>query len=334
MGVTDRTSARYRLALGAGIALLLVAPAVVYPVFLMKLICYAMLAASLNLLLGYVGLLSFGHAMFFGSAAYVCAHVVKVWGWDVTLGLAAGTATAAALAAVTGLLAIRRQGIAFAMITLAFAQLVYFAALRAPFTGGEDGIQDVPRRALLGMLDINGNLALYYVVLAIAMFAFWLVFRIVYSPLGQVLKAIRDNERRAVSLGYDVKRYKLLAFVLSAAIAGLAGATKVIVFQIATLTDVGFGISGEAVLMTILGGIQTLAGPIVGAALLVSIQNYLAGLAEWVVILQGVVFVLVVLLFRRGIVGELIAWRNNRRMRAEQSGHAPVRTGVPAVQRR
>jgi branched-chain amino acid transport system permease protein len=323
-----------RLAVGAGIVLLLVAPAVVYPVFLMKVLCYAMLAASLNLLLGYVGLLSFGHAMFFGTAAYVCAHVVKVWGWDVSLGLLAGTASAAALAALTGLLAIRRMGIAFSMITLAFAQLLYFGALRAPFTGGENGIQDVPRRALLGVLDINGNLTLYYVVLAIAVFAFWLVFRIVHSPLGQVLKAIRDNEPRALSLGYHVKRYKLLAFVLSAALAGLAGATKVIVFQIATLTDVGFGISGEAVLMTILGGIQTMAGPLVGAALLVSIQNYLAGLAEWVVILQGVVFVVVVLLFRRGIVGEFIEWRNKRRLRAGRAERAPARAPIAAAGRR
>ena len=295
---------------------MLVAPAVVYPVFLMKLMCYAMLAASLNLLLGYVGLLSFGHAMFFGSAAYVCAHVVKVWGWDVTLGILAGTTTAAAIGALTGLLAIRRQGIAFSMITLAFAQLLYFVALRAPFTGGEDGIQNVPRRALFGLFDISGNLALYYVVLAIAVFACWLVFRIVYSPLGQVLKAIRDNERRALSLGYQVTRYKLLAFVLSAAIAGLAGSTKVIVFQIATLTDVGFGISGEAVLMTILGGVQTMTGPVVGAALMVTMQNYLAGLAEWVVLLQGVVFVLVVLLFRRGLVGEYLDWRTKRQAAA------------------
>jgi branched-chain amino acid transport system permease protein len=231
-----------RLALGAGIVLLLVAPAVVYPVFLMKVLCYAMLAASLNLLLGYVGLLSFGHAMFFGTAAYVCAHVVKVWGWDVTLGLLAGTASAAALAALTGLLAIRRMGIAFSMITLAFAQLVYFGALRAPFTGGENGIQDVPRRALLGVLDINGNLTLYYVVLAIAVFAFWLVFRIVHSPLGGA-QAIRDNERRALSLGYQVGL--LLAFVLSAAL-GIAGNQGDRVPD-RHATDVGFGISGGIV---------------------------------------------------------------------------------------
>jgi branched-chain amino acid transport system permease protein len=320
--VTARQPRVHRPALALGIAVMLVAPALVYPVFLMKLMCFAVLAASLNLLLGYVGLLSFGHAMFFGSAAYVCAHVVKVWGWDITLGILAGTATAAVLAAATGLLAIRRQGIAFSMITLAFAQLLYFVALRAPFTGGEDGIQNVPRRPLLGLLDIGDNLHLYYIVLAITAFAFWLVFRIVHSPLGQVLKAIRDNERRALSLGYRVNRYKLLAFVLSAALAGLAGATKVIVFQIATLTDVGFGISGEAVLMSILGGIQTMLGPIVGAAILVTMENYLATLAEWVVILQGVVFVLVVLLFRRGIVGEYLGWRGGRRLRVAAKGAA------------
>jgi branched-chain amino acid transport system permease protein len=218
------------------------------------------------------------------------------------------------------------------MITLAFAQLVYFGALRAPFTGGEDGIQDVPRRALLGVIDIQSNLTLYYVVLAITVFAFWLVYRVVYSPFGQVLKATRDNERRALSLGYHVKRYRLLAFVLSAAVAGLAGATKVIVFQIATLTDVGFGISGEAVLMTILGGIQTMAGPLVGAALLVSIQNYLAGLAEWVVILQGLVFIVVVLLFRRGIVGEIADWRNNRKRRDDHVEGRPVQAETASDQ--
>jgi branched-chain amino acid transport system permease protein len=298
-----------RMAIAAAIVLVLIGPALVYPVFLMKLMCFAVLAASLNLLLGYVGLLSFGHAMFFGSAAYVCAHAVKVWEWDVSLGILAGVATAAGLAAITGLLAIRRQGIAFSMITLAFAQLLYFVALRAPFTGGEDGIQNVPRRALFGLIDINDNLTLYYTVLAIAVFAFWLVYRIVHSPFGQVLKAIRDNERRALSLGYKVHRYKLLAFVLSASLAGLAGATKVLVFQIATLTDVGFGVSGEAVLMIVVGGIQTMLGPLVGAALIVTMQNYLAGFAEWVVILQGLVFVVVVLIFRRGIVGEYQDWR-------------------------
>jgi branched-chain amino acid transport system permease protein len=310
--VNSLTQRVHPWALAVGIALMLVAPALLYPIFLMKLMCFAILAASLNLLMGYGGLLSFGHAMFFGSAAYVCAHVVKVWGWDVSLGLLAGTATAALLALFTGVLAIRRQGIAFSMITLAFAQLVYFIALRAPFTGGEDGIQNVPRRPLFGLLDISDNLVLYYVVLAITAAAFWLVFRIVYSPFGQVQRAIRDNEPRALSLGYPVRRYKLLAYVLSAALAGVAGATKVIVFQIATLTDVGFGVSGEAVLMTILGGIQTQLGPVIGALVMVTMENYLASFAEWVLLLQGVVFIVVVLLARRGLVGEFRAWRERR----------------------
>ncbi|HSW04409.1 branched-chain amino acid ABC transporter permease [Aquabacterium sp.] len=303
----------HRPALALGLVALLIAPTLVYPVFMMKLLCFALLAASLNLLVGYVGLLSFGHAMFFGSAAYVSAHAIKVWGFDVSLGILAGVATAAALGATTGLLAIRRQGIAFSMITLAFAQLVYFVALQLPFTGGEDGIQNVPRRPLFGLLDLGNNMTLYYVVLTIAVLGFWLAYRIVYSPFGQVLKAIRDNEPRAISLGYKVNRYKLLAFTLSAALAGLAGATKVVVFQIATLTDVGFGVSGEAVLMSILGGIQTMLGPIVGALISVTMQNYLAGFAEWVLILQGVVFVVVVLVFPRGIVGEYQAWRLRKR---------------------
>lgn len=300
-------------ALAVALLALLVAPTLVYPIFMMKLLCFALLAASLNLLVGYVGLLSFGHAMFFGSAAYVSAHAIKVWGFDVSLGILAGVATAAALGVCTGLLAIRRQGIAFSMITLAFAQLVYFVALQAPFTGGEDGIQNVPRRPLFGLLNLNDNMNLYYLVLTIAVFGFWLTYRIVYSPFGQVLKAIRDNEPRAISLGYKVNRYKLLAFTLSAALAGLAGATKVVVFQIATLTDVGFGVSGEAVLMAILGGIQTMLGPIVGAVISVTMQNYLAGFAEWVLILQGVVFVVVVLMFPRGIVGEFQGWRLRKR---------------------
>ena len=315
----SRRSAIHRPALVAALVALLIAPALVYPVFLMKLLCFALLAASLSLLIGYVGLLSFGHAMFFGSAAYVSAHAIKVWGLDVSLGILAGAATAAALGATTGLLAIRRQGIAFSMITLAFAQLVYFVALQAPFTGGEDGIQNVPRRPLFGLLDLSSNMALYYVVLAIALFGFWLAYRVVHSPFGQVLKAIRDNEQRAISLGYKVNRYKLLAFTLSAALAGLAGATKVVVFQIATLTDVGFGVSGEAVLMAILGGLQTMAGPMVGAVISVTMENYLATFAEWVLILQGVVFVLVVLAFPRGIVGEFKA----RRLRKSASAGAP-----------
>lgn len=301
-----------RLLLMVGALVLLVAPFVAYPIFLMKLLCFALLAASLNLLVGYVGLLSFGHAMFFGSAAYGTAHAVKVWGLDPALGVLFGVVVAASIGAITGLLAIRRAGIAFSMITLASAQLVYFIALRAPFTGGEDGIQSVPRGHLLGVVDLSNNLTLYYVVMLTVVAAFWLVWRIVYSPFGQVLTAIRDNEPRAISLGYRVNRYKLLAFTLSAALAGLAGGMKSIVFQIATLTDVSWVTSGEALLMGIVGGLQTLLGPVTGAIVVVTMANSLSSIAEAVLIVQGVVFVLVVMLFRRGIVGEINAFLARR----------------------
>ena len=295
---------------------LLVAPWMMYPVFLMKLLCFALLAGSLNLMIGYVGLLSFGHAMFFGSAAYAAAHSVKVWGWDPALGVLFGTAVAAAIGATTGLVAIRRAGIAFSMITLACAQLVYFIALRSPFTGGEDGIQNVPRGKLLGLINLGNDLTLYYVVMVVVVAAFWLIWRIVHSPFGQVLTAIRDNEPRAISLGYRVNGYKLLAFTLSAALAGLAGSLKTIVFQIATLADVGWGTSGEALLMGIVGGLQTMVGPVVGAIVVVTMQNSLSAFAESLLILQGLVFVVVVLVFRRGIVGEINAWLARRGSKA------------------
>ncbi len=302
-------------------ALAIAAPFVVYPIFLMKLACWALLAASLNLLVGYVGLLSFGHAMFFGSAAYVTAHAVKVWGLDTSLAVLAGTAAAALLGVTGGALAIRRQGIAFSMITLAIAQLVFFVSLRAAFTGGEDGIQNVPRGRWFGLLDLSSNLSLYYVVLVLVAAGFWLIHRTVHSPFGQVLTAIRDNEPRAISLGFHVNRYKLLAYTLSAALAGLAGSLKSLVFQIATLTDVSWTTSGEALLMVIVGGLQTLAGPLVGALVVVAMQNYLASFAEIVLMLQGLVFVLVVLLFRRGVVGEWKAWRERVHKRAAGPGH-------------
>lgn len=306
--------ARYqRPLLIAGAIVLLAAPFVAYPIFLMKLLCFALLAASLNLLVGYVGLLSFGHAMFFGSAAYSTAHAVKVWGFDPALGVAFGVIVAAAIGAITGLLAIRRAGIAFSMITLASAQLVYFIALRSPFTGGEDGIQSVPRGHLFGFIDLANNMTLYYVVMLTVVAAFWLIWRIVYSPFGQVLTAIRDNEPRAISLGYRVNRYKLLAFTLSAALAGLAGGMKSIVFQIATLNDVSWVTSGEALLMGIVGGLQTLLGPVAGAIVVVTMANSLSSIAEAVLIVQGAVFVLVVMLFRRGIVGEINAYLARRR---------------------
>ncbi len=306
----ERTTA---IAFVVMVALFAVAPVVVYPVFLMNVLCMALFACAFNLLIGFGGLLSFGHAMFLGMAGYVSAHAAKVWGLPPELAIALGTATSALLGLVTGLLAIRSQGIYFAMITLALAQMVYFFCLQAPFTHGEDGIQSVPRGKLLGVLDLNNIWVLYYVVLAIFVGAFLLIYRTVNSPFGQVLKAIRENEARAISLGYDANRYKLLAFVLSAALSGLAGATKAIVFQLASLTDVHWTMSGEVVLMTLLGGMGTLFGPVVGALVIVGLQNYLAMLGQWVTVITGVIFVVCVLAFRRGIVGELAAWWARRR---------------------
>src|SRR5690606_30264828 len=291
----------------------LVAPTVVYPVFLMKILCFALFASAFNLLLGFGGLLSFGHAAFFGSAAYVTAHTVKVWGWPPELGIIAAMAVRSVLGFIVGSLAIRRQGIYFAMITLTLAHMLYFFALQAPFTGGEDGIQGVPRRPFFGFIDISYDTTFYYVVLAIFVAAFFLIYRTVNSPFGQVLKAIRENEPRAISLGYDVDRYKLLAFVLSAGLTGLAGGTKALVFQLASLTDIQWQMSGEAVLMTLIGGVGTIFGPAVGAAIVVSMQNYLAQTGEWVLGIQGVIFVVVVLAFRRGIVGEIGAFVARRR---------------------
>ena len=292
---------------------LAIAPAVVYPVFMMKVMCFALFACAFNLLLGFGGLLSFGHAMFIGSAGYVCAHAAKVWGLTPELAILAGTASAALLGWLSGMLAIRRQGIYFAMITLALAQMVFFFSLQAPFTGGEDGIQAVPRGHLFGLVSLDQPMAMYTVVLAIFLGGFGLIYRIIHSPFGQVLKAIRENEQRAISLGYDTDRVKLVAFVLSATLAGLAGATKAIVFQLASLTDVHWAMSGEVVLMTLLGGMGTVFGPVVGAALIVTMQNYLAQLGAWVTVVQGAIFVICVLAFRRGFVGELLAWRERRR---------------------
>jgi len=283
------------------------APFVLYPVFVIKALCFALFACALNLLLGYAGLLSFGHAAFFGMSSYVTAHAVKEWALPTELGILAGVAVAAGLGVVFGALAIRRQGIYFAMITLALAQMVYFFALQAPFTGGEDGIQAVPRGTLLGVIDLNDPLAMYFFVLVVFVAALLLIHRTVHSPFGQVLRAIRDNEPRAISLGYDADRYKLMAFVLSASLAGLAGSLKALTFQLASLTDVHWHMSGEVVLMTLLGGMGTILGPAVGAALVVTIQNYFASFGAWVTIIQGAIFVVVVLLFRRGIVGELKA---------------------------
>ncbi len=297
---------RHQQVLFAAMVLFLaVAPFFIYPVFLMKVLCFALFACAFNLLIGFVGLLSFGHAMFFGGAAYVAAHAAKVWGWPFEISVLAGTATAACMGFVVGSLAIRRQGIYFAMITLALAQMIYFLALQAPFTGGEDGLQKVPRGYLLGVIDLRNDLTLYFVVAAIFLAGFLAIYRIVHSPFGQVLKSIRENEPRAISLGYKADHYKLMAFVLSATLVGLAGSVKAMVFQLASLTDVHWSMSGEVVLMTLVGGLGTIFGPIAGAVVIITMQNYLAELGSWVTIVQGVVFVICVLAFRRGIVGEI-----------------------------
>jgi branched-chain amino acid transport system permease protein len=287
------------------VAFFAAAPFVVYPVFLMKALCFALFACAFNLLIGYAGLLSFGHAAFLGSAGYATAHAAKVWGWPPDLAILGGTVVAAALGVVVGALAIRRQGIYFAMITLALAQMIYFFCLQVPFTHGEDGIQGVPRGVFLGVLDLSHTLTLYFVVLAIFLGGFAVIYRAIHSPFGHVLQAIREHEPRAVSLGYEPDHYKLIAFVLSAALSGLAGGTKVIVFQLASLTDVHWTMSGEVVLMTLLGGLGTVFGPVVGALVVVALENYLAQLGAWVTVVQGAIFVVCVLTFRRGILGEL-----------------------------
>ncbi len=310
----DVAEARYdRKAFVVMMALFLIAPAVVYPVFVMKALCFALFACAFNLLLGFGGLLSFGHAMFLGMAGYVTAHAAKVWGLPPEFAILAGTLASTVLGFLAGLLAIRRQGIYFAMITLALAQMVFFFCLQAPFTHGEDGIQAVPRGKMFGVLDLADTTVLYYVVLAIFTAGFLLIYRIIHSPFGQVLKAIRENEPRATSLGYRTDHYKLAAFVLSAGLAGLAGATKAIVFQLASLTDVHWSMSGEVVLMTLLGGMGTIFGPVVGAFAIITMENYLAELGSWFTITQGFIFVVCVLAFRRGIVGELEAWLRRRR---------------------
>jgi branched-chain amino acid transport system permease protein len=293
------------VAFGVMLAVLVALPFFVYPIFLMKALCFALFACAFNLLIGYVGLLSFGHAAFLGSAGYVTAHAAKVWGWPPELAIVAGTAGAAALGVAIGALAIRSRGIYFANITLALAQMIYFFCLQAKFTGGEDGIQSVPRGMMLGWLDLRQTMTMYFVVLAIFLAGFLLVYRTIHSPFGQVIKAIRENEARAISLGYQPEHYKLIAFVLSATLSGLAGGTKAVVFQLASLTDVHWTMSGEVVLMTLLGGLGTVFGPVVGAFLLITIEHYLAQLGAWVTIVQGVIFVICVLAFRRGVVGEI-----------------------------
>jgi branched-chain amino acid transport system permease protein len=286
-------------------ALLVLAPLVAYPVFLMKCLCMALFACAFNLLIGYVGLLSFGHAMFLGCAGYGSAHAAKVWGLPPELSILFGTAIAALIGVVVGWLAIRRQGVYFAMITLGLAQMIYFYCLEAPFTHGEDGIQSVPRGLLFGLVDLNDTMTMYVFVLVIFLIGFFIIYRVIHSPFGAVLTAIRENEPRTTSLGYNTDHYKLIAFVLSAALAGLAGATKVLVFQLASLTDAHWTTSGEVVLMTLIGGLGRFSGPVVGAFVVVALENYLARFGGWVTVAQGVVFVLCVLTFRQGIVGKL-----------------------------
>jgi branched-chain amino acid transport system permease protein len=284
---------------------LVVAPFVTYPLFVMQALCFALFACAFNLLIGYVGLLSFGHALYFGWASYISAHAAKVWGLPPELAILTGTAAAAGLGLVAGSLAIRRQGIYFAMITLALAQMMYFVALRMKFTGGEDGIQAVPRGVLFGLFDLRNEMTMYVFVLAVFLCGMLLIHRIINSPFGEVLKAIRENETRAISLGYKTDRYKLLAFVLSATLAGVAGSTKAILLQIASLTDVNWPMSGEVVLMSLVGGLGTIFGPVVGSFVILAMQYKFSFLGEWVLVIQGVIFVACVLLFRRGIVGEL-----------------------------
>jgi branched-chain amino acid transport system permease protein len=294
-----------------GYALLVVlglsAPFFAYPVFAMNVLCLALFASAFNLLLGYAGLLSFGHAAFLGAAAYITGQAVKVWGLPIELGILAGTCAAALLGLIFGALAIRRSGIYFAMITLGFAQMVYFLVLQVPWTGGEDGLQGIPRSKLLGILGLSGNLPMYYFVYFLFLVGFWVIYRTIHSPFGQVLRAIRENEPRALSLGYDVDRYKLLAFVISAGLSGMAGSMKALVFQSATLSDVHWHRSGSVVLMTLLGGMGTPLGPSVGALIVVGLENYLASYGSWVTVITGSVFMICVLAFRRGIVGEILA---------------------------
>ncbi len=295
------------------IVALAAAPFVVYPIFLMKMLCFALFASAFNLLLGYTGILSFGHAAFFGGAAYITAHTVKEWGVTPEVGLILGILAAAALGLVIGYLAIRRQGIYSTMITLALSQMFFFFCLQAAFTHGEDGLQGVPRGYLFGFIDLNNPMNMYYFVLALFVLGVFAIWRIINSPFGMILKSVRENENRAISLGYSVNRYKLAAFVMSAALAGLAGGLKALVFQFATLTDVGWQMSGEVILMTLLGGIGTLIGPIVGAAFVVALQNYLATSDFPVTIVTGIIFMACVILFRKGIVGEFYAWLERRK---------------------
>nr|WP_204355221.1 branched-chain amino acid ABC transporter permease [Roseovarius amoyensis] len=293
-------------------ALVVIAPQFLYPVFVMKFLCFALFAMAFNLMLGFGGLLSFGHAAFFGGAAYATGHAAKVWGWPPELAIGFAVLVAAVMGAVFGFLAIKSRGIYFAMITLAFAQMVYFYALQSPITGGEDGLQSIPRNSLFGLVDLSSDRVFYWLVAAIFMAGIFFVYRVIHSPFGEVLKGIRENEQRMISLGYQVQRYKLVTFIISAALSGLAGGTKALVFHLASLVDVHWTMSGEVVLMTLIGGLGSIFGPIVGAGVVVAMQNYLADLGSLVLIIQGMVFIVCVLVFREGIVGVLAKWLKTR----------------------
>jgi branched-chain amino acid transport system permease protein len=298
-----------KVPIAAMILIFVLLPFIAYPVFVMRALCFALFACAFNLLIGYVGLLSFGHALFLGSAAYASAHAAKVWGAPPELAILFGTAVSTLIGTAVGAIAIRRQGIYFAMITLALAQMGYFFYLRADFTGGEDGIQAVPRGRMFHLLDLSDTMTMYFVTLAIFTLGFLIIYRTIHSPFGQVLKAIRENEPRAISLGYKPNHYKLIVFIISAALAGLAGATKALVLQLASLTDVYWSTSGEVILMALLGGMGTIFGPVVGAFIIVALENYLAQrIGAWVQVVEGFIFVVCVLTFRRGIVGELSRW--------------------------
>jgi branched-chain amino acid transport system permease protein len=306
MPSTPRAIHDEMIAFGLMTALLLIVPLTgVYPFFVMQALCFALLACAFNLLIGYGGLLSFGHAMFLGTAGYISAHALKVWGLSPELGIVAGTVGATGLAVITGIIAIRRQGIYFAMITLALSQLLYFIYLQTPFTHGEDGIQGIPQGYLFGVFNLSNPIILYYVILAGFLFGFLLIFRTINSPFGEVLKSIRENEQRAISLGYKTDHYKLLAYIISGTLAGFAGSLKVFVAQNASLTDVHWTMSGEIVLMTLVGGLGTIFGPVVGAFVIIAMQQYLAGFGQWVTVIQGAIFVICVLTFRRGVIGEI-----------------------------
>lgn len=306
------------------------APLLFHPLLAMQILCFALFAAAFNLIAGYLGLISFGHAAFFGVGAYVCGYAVKAWQLPTEIGILIGTLVAALLGILFGYLAIKRQGVYFAMITLALAQLVYFICHQSPFTGGEDGMPGIPRGYLLGVISLSNNLTMYCFVLAIVSAALALIYRVVNSPFGLLLRAIRDNDRRAISLGYEIERVKLLAFVLSATLTGLAGATKAIVFQFASQTDIVWSMSGVPVLASLIGGIGTLPGPVIGAVVMVCLENLLGGLGEWVFFVQGAIFVLVVMFFRRGVYGEVLAYLERRRAHKHPPLTIPATSAVPA----